>query len=288
MIKLIYKEKGVSSFQKIKKFAKENKIKKIGHTGTLDPMASGLLLIATDEDTKLINYLDKEYKTYITKLKFHFSSDTLDIEGKIEQKKVNKKIILQEIINIIPKFIGKIEQMPPIFSAKKINGKKAYELARQNKEVKLKSSIVEIKNIKILNFDFEKQELELETEVSRGTYIRSLIRDIANALDTEAIMIELERIKLNTLSIADLTKEVINPLELLDKNIPKFILTGKELKKLWNGLEIDVKNDKIEEIMLIFNDKIVGFGKIVEQKMKSIKLFGNVIEKELKEKNGEI
>ncbi|UWD34087.1 tRNA pseudouridine(55) synthase TruB [Mesomycoplasma molare] len=288
MIKLIYKEKGVSSFQKIKKFAKENKIKKIGHTGTLDPMASGLLLIATDEDTKLINYLDKEYKTYITKLKFHFSSDTLDIEGKIEQKKVNKKIILQEIINIIPKFIGKIEQMPPIFSAKKINGKKAYELARQNKEVKLKSSIVEIKNIKILNFDFEKQELELETEVSRGTYIRSLIRDIANALGTEAIMIELERIKLNSLSIADLTKEVINPLELLDKNIPKFILTEKELKKLWNGLEIDVKNDKIEEIMLIFNDKIVGFGKIVEQKMKSIKLFGNVIEKELKEKNGEI
>ncbi|MGZ9414611.1 tRNA pseudouridine(55) synthase TruB [Mycoplasma sp. 5370] len=282
MIKLLYKEKNISSFQKIKKFAKENNIKKIGHTGTLDPMATGLLLVATDEDTKLINYLDKSTKTYITTMKFHLDSNTLDIEGKITEINYTKKIELSEIEEKINSFIGCYMQTPPIFSAKKINGKRAYDLARENKNIVLSKSKVCIEKIKIIEFNYEKQELTFETTVSRGTYIRSLIRDIANKLNTSAIMTSLERTKLSNLTLDDLHLEQIDPLSIIDNNLPKFVLNDMQLKTLVKGLNFEIEEDDKQEIVLIFNNKIVGFGRIYKQKMFSNKLFGNIINKVLK------
>ncbi|WGI36369.1 tRNA pseudouridine(55) synthase TruB [Mesomycoplasma lagogenitalium] len=282
MIKLLYKEKNVSSFQKIKTFAKENNIKKIGHSGTLDPMATGLLLIATDEDTKLLNYIDKEFKSYITTMKFGFKSDTLDAEGKIEKIVNFQKVTLSDVKSALNAFTGKYWQTPPKFSAKKINGTRAYQLARSEKNFSLNKVEVEIKSIIFLDFNFEKQELKFEVEVSRGTYIRSLVQDIAHYLNGEAIMTELERHKINNLSIADLNKNEINPLILI-KNIKTTSINLNELILLLKGIKLNTELDNLDNTILIFNQKIVGFAKIENKKLISTKLFGNKIEKILKE-----
>jgi tRNA pseudouridine55 synthase len=265
MFFLINKEKGKSSFKTIKDFAKKNNIKKIGHTGTLDPMATGLLLVATDEDTKLINYIDKGYKTYLTKIKFGYKSNTYDSTGNIEktffdsnENKVKKTILsFQKFYN----------QMPPIFSAKKINGQKAYQLARKGQKVNLKKARVEIKkikNIKKINFN----TYQFEVTVSRGTYIRSLIYDIGKKLNSDAIMIFLNRSKIGNLSFKDIDKK-INIKDLLSIKIFK-------INNIFNFL--DGKKITIEledgDFALEMKNEIVGIVTIKNKKVIKRKLFG--------------
>ncbi|MBR2055832.1 MAG: tRNA pseudouridine(55) synthase TruB, partial [Mycoplasmataceae bacterium] len=146
MFKLIYKDLGISSNKAINIFKKENNINKIGHTGTLDVLAQGLLLLATDDDTKLIPYISNKEKEYKVIAKLGFISKTYDSEGPISfcSKKIPSE---KEVFQVVNSFIGKIKQKPPIYSSKKINGKKAYELARKNKEVKLKEISIEIFDI---------------------------------------------------------------------------------------------------------------------------------------------
>lgn len=196
MFVIINKRKGVSSFKAIKEFAKDNNIKKIGHSGTLDPLATGLLFLATDEDTKLLEFADKGFKTYVATLEFGKTSNTYDVEGLVEvvsDPDIPQKENIIKILNNF--FIGRIDQIPPIFSAKKINGKKAYELALKNQNVILKPTTIEVSDIEILEYNYP--FLKFTLSVSKGTYIRSIIHDLGQKLNCGAIMVDLERTKLD-------------------------------------------------------------------------------------------
>ena len=286
MFYLLYKEKNISSFKAIKDFANKNKIKKIGHTGTLDPLATGLLLVATDEYTKLISYIDSKRKTYITKIKFGTQTSTYDEEGEIVNTS-EYKVTFNDLEKINQWFLKQIKQLPPIFSAKKINGIRAYDLARKNQNVKLNEQKITIFNSEILNFDEINQELDVKLEVSNGTYIRSLVNDVAIAFNTFAYMKELERISINNLS-----KSLLN-----DKNFVKikyqqilpnmyFDSSKKEKYELLMGKTLSTNlNNGIyfaRDLLEKEENQIYGIVEITNNFVKSKKLFGNCIVKEKK------
>lgn len=271
MFKLIYKKVNQSSFQAIKEFQKNNNIKKIGHTGTLDPLAQGLLLVATDDDTKLIPFIKNKDKEYIVQLKLGFISKTYDAEGPIS---FYSDYIpdLKEIDNCIKSFIGKIKQIPPSFSAKKINGKKAYELARNNKEFNLKEIDINIYEIELIKYEYP--FVDFKTHVSNGTYIRSLVNDIGNKLKTGAYMSFLERTKVNGLSICD---EITNDSLFNFKSIN---VDRQKLKNIFNGKNVDVVSNLSDGIYSInYENDIVGIVVFENNKKTTQKLFGNKISK---------
>ena len=270
MFYLLNKEKGISSFKAISKFAKENNISKVGHTGTLDPMATGLLLIATDDDTKLIEYVDKGSKSYIATMKLGYISDTLDSDGEVE--KVDKDWDENDVVKVIMSFIKTYDQMPPNFSAKKINGKRAYELARDGKEVNLSPSKVTIKEIKDI-VKLSDDTYRFEVEVSRGTYIRSLIRDIAHSLGTEAIMTDLVRNKLIGLELKDAGKQIPSV------DLVKFeLIEIEDMKRLFNGLDINLKVNEGTYGVKYKND-VVGIVDVKNNQITKRRLFGKKYER---------
>lgn len=197
---LIDKPKGMTSHDVVDALRKITKIKKIGHAGTLDPMATGLLIVGIGRSaTKRLGEFQKLDKEYIAKLRLGAVSNTFDAEGEILEKKVKKIPTIKEIENVLKEFLGKIKQIPPPFSAKKIKGKKAYELARKGKIVKLSPIEVEIYNIEILNYSFP--YLEIKVNCSSGTYIRSLANDIGEKLGCGALVEELKRTKIGNFSL---------------------------------------------------------------------------------------
>ncbi|PAF55543.1 tRNA pseudouridine(55) synthase TruB [Mycoplasmopsis agassizii] len=276
MIYLIWKEKGITSFKKIRNFANENNFKKVGHSGTLDPLAQGLLLIATDKDTKWLTFLDQNYKKYRVYFQLGKSSDTYDIEGKILETS-DKKVTKEELEKTIFSFLGKIKQIPPIYSAKKVNGKKAYEYARENKSVTLNEIDVEIKQIHNLNFDFDNNLFSFDCEVSRGTYIRSLIHDIGLELGTYALMSDLIRFEIDGLTDQDLGEVEVNKLIKLNKVSLKL----KRLKKLYHGqrLELDLADG---DYVFDLNNNGIYYG-VLTAKDKEIKIKKLIRHKELAE-----
>ncbi len=273
MFKILYKRANISSFKAINEFKKEHNIQKIGHTGTLDPLAQGLLLIATEDDTKLIPYIKNKDKEYRVKMKLGFISKTYDAEGPIKfysdyQPSTN------EIINILNSFIGNIEQVPPIFSAKKINGQKAYDLARKNQIVKLNPIKVHIYNI--CNIKYQYPNLEFDIKVSNGTYIRSLVNDIGNKLNTGAYMYFLERTKVHGLSLCDdIDIKLLTKMEVIKLNQKDIVC------KLFQGLDHTFHvNDNT--YLLEYKNKIIGVIDIKNKSIISRKLFGNTIINALK------
>ena len=188
----VLKPKGISSFDLIRKIRQVTGIKNIGHAGTLDPLASGVLVIGIGKQAcqKLNNVVKKE-KEYIAKIKLGINSTTDDEEGGKKEVKVDKIPLLSQIREIIPEFQGKIYQTPPIFSAIKIHGQPAYKLARQGKKPILKKRLVEAKQIKVLKYDWPYLTLKIIT--GPGFYIRSLARDLGQKLKTGGYLAELER-----------------------------------------------------------------------------------------------
>jgi tRNA pseudouridine55 synthase len=170
----------------------------VGHTGTLDPLATGLMVILIGKYTKKSDSLLKSDKTYIAKIKLGEESSTGDEEGEKTQIS-NTQPTADNIKNIIRSFIGDITQTPPIFSAIKINGKKAYELARQGKKVEIKPREVHIYDIEILSYIYP--EIEIKTKVSSGTYIRTLAEDIGKKLGTGAYMSDLRRTQIGSFKL---------------------------------------------------------------------------------------
>lgn len=191
-ILLINKPANFTSRDVVNKLSNLLHTKKIGHTGTLDPIATGVLVICVGNTTKLCDILTSEYKEYIATIKLGIKTDTLDITGNIVEEKefdVNK----EQIIDILNSFIGKSIQTTPIYSAVKINGKKLYEYAREGKSIELPIREIDIKSIELINF--HKDEITFKTTVSKGTYIRALIDDICNKLNTVGTMSSLIRTK---------------------------------------------------------------------------------------------
>jgi len=189
---LINKPKGMTSFDVVSYLRKITGVKKIGHCGTLDPLASGLLICAIGRGaTKRIVLFLKQDKTYLAEIELGKESDTYDMEGKIKEMEVKRKPTKKEIEKILKVFIGEIDQLPPIYSAKKVNGKRAYELARKGLDVKLKKSKVKVYKIKIVSYRFP--ILKIRIECGSGTYIRSLADDIGKKLKTGAVLTGLIR-----------------------------------------------------------------------------------------------
>jgi len=191
MIFAIYKPKGITSAEALRRIKRKIGAEKIGHAGTLDPLASGILVVATGADTKKISEVVAKEKEYVAKIKFGETSETDDEEGKKTVVPVEKIPSLQEIREAVDGFLGEIEQRPPIFSAIKIAGKEAYKRARKGEKVELPSRKVLIKKIDILNYVWP--ILELRVVTGPGTYIRSLARDIGERLGTGGYLAELER-----------------------------------------------------------------------------------------------
>ncbi len=249
---LIDKPKNITSYGVIKEVKKQG-ISKIGHTGTLDPNTTGLLVLAIGQATKFIPLLTiNSQKEYIAKMKFGLKTSTGDITGEIiEQKKVsdfNEKKIYEAFNN----YIGKYKQVPPKYSAKKINGKRAYKLAQEGKEINMtnNSKEVEIYNIDILNIDFENLEVEFKALVSKGTYIRSLIEDVASHIKQIATMTELRRTKTDGFNIEQASEiknidlnNIINLDEFLkEKYKYKIEVEGRLAQLLKNGIQINNEN----------------------------------------------
>ena len=218
---LINKPKSWTSQDLCSKFKKLYNFNKVGHSGTLDPNATGLMLIATNKYTKLFDYITNKDKTYVVKALFGYDSETLDIDSdykKIHNIDLNK--IKDEFTNAVNNKKGESLQIPPKYSAVKVKGKRLYKYAREGKEIEIPKRKINIKEIEIIKLD--KEIAEIKVKVSEGTYIRSVISDIAKSLNTVAIVSDLERISIGNLDISH-NCFVSNIEELNNKFIPNSI-----------------------------------------------------------------
>ena len=276
---VINKPIGCTSYNivyRVKKIFKE----KVGHTGTLDPLATGVLPILIGKGTKLSNYLMEHDKEYIATLKLGKKTDTLDAEGEvIEEREVDDNIFNRDKIDeVLNKFIGKIEQIPPLYSAIKVNGKKLYEYARNGQNVEVKPRQVEIYKINLLNIDKEQKEIKFKVNCSKGTYIRTLCLDIAEKLGSIGYMSSLQRTRVgrfkleDAITIDELEKNEQNN-EFLNKKlisiedifIDKEVINLDDTKSFLNGVKIKIKKE--DGIYRIYNNNnFMGTG-IIENNL---------------------
>ena len=276
----IDKPPDLSSFEVIKIVKKILKINKLGHSGTLDPFATGVLAIALGEATKSIKYFNPK-KTYDFDITFGELKDTDDIKGKI----INSSDFiphLEEIKKILPEFLGTTEQIPPKFSAVKVNGVRAYKLARKEKNFELKAKKILIHSIECSD-NKKKNTYSFLMSCSTGTYVRSFARDLAKRLNTYAYVSKLRRTKIgkfgekdiilldklsNLVHIGDHFK-TIHPVEEVLDDIPAVNLKTQDGQRFKNGLEIKlfIKDISLENLLVFANGNLIGVGKITKGHM---------------------
>ena len=278
----VYKPKGKTSHDVVAILRRVTKIKQIGHTGTLDPFAEGVLPICIGKATRLIEYLNDD-KAYIGTVQLGKSTTTYDLEGETIDVS-DKTPDIEEIENELNNFRGNIEQLPPIYSAIKVNGKKLYEYARKGEEVEIKPRSVNISELKILNYDQENRILELYIKCSKGTYIRSIAHDLGKNLGCFGHLIKLVRVKAgdfeveNSIKLEDLTdietvqKHLIYPLEKLDYQT--YELNTKELELVSHGMQIFARTNLQNGIVILTNNnKLIAIAEMLNDKIKCSKVF---------------
>jgi len=271
---ILDKQSGITSRQAVSKISKIFNLKKIGHGGTLDPLATGILPIALGEATKLISFMQSKKKKYSFTIKWGESTDTDDIEGKIIEKS-NSRPNKEEIQNALVSFIGKIYQTPPNFSAIKIDGVRSYNLARKNILVSHKPRRIEVYEFnlkKILNID----SADFEVICGKGTYIRSLARDLAEKLKTKGHVIKLRRNFVGNFDeknkiFIDFSEEIIHSPSILNKiipiekvldDIPALLLTETEAMKLRQGQKIKLNSFKFKNHFIIEHPNYQEFERV--------------------------
>ena len=274
-ILIVNKPEGITSQGVVSRVKKLLNEKKVGHTGTLDPLATGVLPILIGNYTKLSKYLIEHDKTYRAIIKLGESSSTGDREGEIVETKEVPNLDEAKIKLALDKFLGKKVQTPPMYSAIKINGKKLYEYARAGEEVEIPKREIEIYKIDLISFDKENKRLEFEVSCSKGTYIRTLCEDIAKELETVGYMYSLNRIKVDKFSIEDsFTLEDIEArnyklisMEELFKSLPRIDLSSRKLELFLNGVNLSF--DLEDGIYNIYNDKkYIGLGTVKNKLLK--------------------
>lgn len=176
---------------------------KVGHTGTLDPLATGVVVVCTGKKTKLIDQLQQHVKEYVATLQLGATTPSYDLEKPIDATYPTAHITRELVEQVIPTFVGEQWQVPPMFSAVKVDGKRAYELARKGEEVALKPKLLTIDEIEILRFDADTMQLEIRVVCSKGTYIRALARDIGERLQSGAHLIALRRTRVGDIKVED-------------------------------------------------------------------------------------
>ena len=265
MIINVCKEKNMTSRDVVNIISKHLHTKKVGHTGTLDPLATGVLLVCTDRDTKLVDILTSKTKEYIATMRLGIQTDTGDITGNII-KKASFRVNKEQIIQTLNSFLGQSTQTVPIYSAVKINGKKLYEYARNGKEVTLPTREITVSNIELI--DFHDNLIKFKVTVSKGTYIRSLIEDIGKNLKTVATMEDLVRTKQGSYKIEDsyILDDIKNdnykpiPLKTVLQDYPSYELNANEYFKVKNGSKMSLNlDDKI--VTLLYNNKPIALYK---------------------------
>ena len=291
---LINKQKNYTSHDVVNKVKKITK-SKVGHTGTLDPNATGVLPLLLGNATKISKYLINHDKEYEVLLQLGTKTDTADAEGKIiEEKDVNIDSLSEENVKkVLSTFLGKQKQIPPMYSAIKVNGKKLYQYARQGQEVEIKPREIEIYEIKLINLDKIQKQISLVVSCSKGTYIRSLCEDIADRLGTVGFMKELNRTKVGEFNIKDCVtieefeekynkndfSDIITIEEIFKEN-PKIELDNLNIKQYLNGVKIKVPaQDAVYRTYL--NNKFIGLGIVKESYLKRDWVFLGTLSKNI-------
>lgn len=255
----VYKPVGMTSHDVVSKLRKLTNIKQIGHTGTLDPFAEGVLPVCIGKATRLIEFLEDD-KEYLATVQFGVSTTTYDREGEVIYTS-DKKLVSEDVKNALKAFEGEISQLPPIYSAIKVKGKKLYEYARSGQEVEIKPRKVTIENIELKSFDEKLQQAEILIKCSKGTYIRSIANDLGQKLECGAHLIKLVRTQAGrfriensvNLECLDVVENLINPIDLL--NYPKISATADDIEYIRNGRALknkDLKHGSL--VILIYND----------------------------------
>lgn len=275
----IYKPVGMTSHDVVSVLRRVTKIKQIGHTGTLDPFAEGVLPICIGKATRLIEYL-RDDKEYLATVQFGAATNTFDLDG----EKVftsDKKVSRDDIKEGLKSFEGEISQLPPIFSAIKVKGKKLYEYARKGEEVEIQPRKVVIENIELKNFDEELQQAQILLKCSKGTYIRSIANDLGKNLGCGGYLIKLIRTQAGKFRVEnsvqldgiDVKSNLTNPLDIL--SLPKIAVDNDDLARIKNGMPIHKTCDKIGNfVSLIYNDvEICAVGIADGEKIKLKKVF---------------
>lgn len=274
----VIKNTGMTSFDVVAKIKKIARQKKVGHTGTLDPEASGVLPVCLGKATKIIDYIMENKKTYRVSFKLGVVTDTYDLEGKVVSECDASHITEENIRTSISKFIGDIKQVPPMYSALKQNGVRLYELARKGIEVEREARSITIHSIENISIDINLKEITMDVCCSKGTYIRSLCYDIGEDLKVGATMTALCRIQNGEFSlekgvnIEDLTPENIEnylvSIEDALKGFDKVMVNSRFTKLLVNGVNVfDTRMyiEPVEEGKLyrVYDDKglFLGLGK---------------------------
>ena len=272
----IFKPKGMTSFDVVREVKKICKIKKVGHTGTLDPEAMGVLPVCIGRATKIIDYIMDSEKVYEVEFKLGIKTTTYDLEGEILEERDTSKLNDSEILDVIRSFIGEYSQVPPMYSALKQNGVRLYELARKGIEVEREGRNITIYNIEDIKIN--NPYISMKVTCSKGTYIRSLCFDIGEKLGVFAAMTQLERTKtssftkensinINELNINNIDENLISIEEALNE-YDKIVVADKFAKLLINGVNVfdsRLTKDKIilDKLYRVYNENndLIGLGR---------------------------
>ncbi len=274
----IYKPKGMTSHDVVSVLRRKLNLRQIGHAGTLDPFAEGVLPIAVGKATRLIEFLNDD-KAYLATVQFGKNTDTYDIDGEVTQT-FDKKITKDDVKSALKAFEGEIMQTPPIFSAIKVKGKKLYEYAREGKEVEIKPRKVVIEKIELKSFDENNKIAEIFVSCSKGTYIRSIAYDLGKNLGCGGFLTNLVRVRSGKFTLENsvkpdeinLAENLINPLDVLD--FPTIELNEFEHKKVIQGQALEKKlNSSSRFVILIYNKNVDAVACYENGKIKVKKVF---------------
>lgn len=290
---LVDKDKGFTSFDVVAITRKLTSQKKIGHTGTLDPNATGVLPLLLGNATKAQDIIPNHDKEYVAGFKLGLTSDTLDIWGEIKSE-VKSEVTLSELEKVLKHFRGEIEQIPPMYSAVSVDGKRLYDLARKGIEVERKPRKITVYELELLDFDENNQSGVLKVFCSKGTYIRTLIDDIGNELGVGAVMTSLDRTKacgflkeqclplekLKKLSPAEIEEKLIST-ENLFVSFPELKVSEAQAKRFSNGGALDISRTSLRSAENIegniyrikYDDKFFGLGIVKNEIIKIYKHF---------------
>ena len=271
------KKSGMTSHDAVNHVRKIFSMRKVGHAGTLDPAASGVLPVAIGRATKFIEYLADLEKSYRAEILFGVATNSGDLEGEIISRADDFQMpTVDEFKATLKNFIGEIEQTPPKFSAIKIHGRKAYDMARKNLDFEMPRRLIKISDIKLIAL--EKNSAVIEISCGKGTYIRSLAIDIGERLNLPATLKNLIRLRVgefdlkNSATLDELTAEKILPIEICLNHLPRFELKENRIRAFLNGLPTTL-NLPDEKVLRVFADgKFLGVGRIERGELKSSKI----------------
>lgn len=288
----VNKEKDITSFGVVAKLRGITGEKKAGHTGTLDPMATGVLPVMFGGATRFLNFLPDSDKGYRATFKLGMTTDTLDITGEVTSQS-EVAVSVDDVKNAMRDFVGVIDQIPPMFSAKSVDGVRLYDLAREGKTVEREACKVEIKNLDLVSFDDNEHIYQIDVLCSKGTYIRSLIDDIGKKLGCGAVMTELCRTKAmgfdlsNCVTLAELQErkdsgkgfdDVLIDIERMFDCYKKVKVSPAQSTRFFNGGALDInrvqKNIMPDEICAVYSDKneFLGLGQRQDEELKILRV----------------